>query len=253
MLVSEALKARGLPKEALLSTPILGKSIEEEAVTTQQLIRGPYGTRKFGGTISVIVVASEGQADSANTLFGYSLSNCTGIAVQYNVSVCTNGHVGPTVKPKKISEKDKAQEAMHLIRHFLGNKTSGTWLRFVNKNLFCNGSRVVKSLGIKAGHKVNKSMRATKKNTFAKTLTDLVQKEELQRIMKKPHFYWYVLGSCLLVPVLCLVTAFTVPGLPNLIAKGEWPKKSGSGGEKGDGGYEIGKIEDDDEDGTWDK
>ena len=57
-----------------------------------------------------------------------------------------------------------------------------------------------------------------------------------------------LLGSCLLVLVLCLVTAFTL-----LIAKGEWPKQSGSGGEEGDRGYEIGKIEDDDEDGTWDK
>jgi len=248
-LVYRALVDRGLPNEALLSNRLLGKAMDEEAVMTANLVRGPYANRTFSGTPSIIVVASESQAESANALFGYSLSNCTGIPIQYNVSVCTNGHVGATVKPKKIEGKDKAQVAMGLILPFLGNKSSATWLRFVNKNMYCNSTRVVQ----------RGSVRATKKGTLAKTLTDLVQREAVS-FMRRPHFLWYVAGTCLGGWCLCLCGACVL----QLYVKGEWPEQWNhdpimkrvrpyTGWSKldeedeEDGGATIGRIEDDNE------
>ena len=120
---------------------------------------------------------------------------------RYNVSVCTNGHVAATLKRPKISEQ---QEAMNLIKPFLGNRSSSTWLRFVNQHLFCNGSKVTYT---------------PNKKTLAKTLTDLVQRKELERLLRKPHLYWYVLEFCGLVFVLCLTVSCAVQ-----IAKG-WPEQ----------------------------
>jgi hypothetical protein len=258
-IVSAALRGEGLPNEALLPNRILGKSMEEEAVLTQQLVRGNSGKRIFGETPSVIVVASEDQADRANVLFGYSFSNCTGMAIQYNVSVCTNGHVAATLKRPKISEQ---QEAMNLIKPFLGNRSSSTWLRFVNQHLFCNGSKVTYT---------------PNKKTLAKTLTDLVQRKELERLLRKPHLYWYVLEFCGLVFVLCLTVSCAVQ-----IAKG-WPEQwdettlpyniwkmmshrrvptaeeEGDRGysitvvEEGDPGHSIGRMEGDDNFASFDK